>query len=179
MDQCSKHADRKAVGTCLSCGRYLCEECVAQGKGGKVLCFDCAVKVTTDEFDEKEKRYRVVAAVRKQEAGKVAKKDARRGPKAFVLFVVIGSIIILLQGGVILADYLLQNRGETSFIWSNLIEIRYERDRCVDNLHRVSGRWRMYKKDHEALSRRSQPLSPIRMIPSWPVPRRETLHLHR
>jgi hypothetical protein len=148
MDQCSKHVERKAVGTCLSCGRCLCDECVAQEKGGKVLCYDCAVKVSLDEFDGREKREDVIAAVRRQEVKKAARKDARKGPRSLTVFIIVGAIMIALQCGMILADYLVRNQGETSFIWSNLIEMRYERDLCADNLHRLAGAVETYKKDH-------------------------------
>jgi uncharacterized Zn finger protein (UPF0148 family) len=148
MDRCSKHAESQAVGKCLSCGRYLCDECIAQKKGGKVLCYDCAVKMTLDEFDDREKRDEVVAAVRRHEAKKEAKKDARKGPRSITVFIIVGVIIIALQGGVIMADYLVRNRGETSFIWSNFIEMRYKRDLCADNLHRLARAVEIYKKDH-------------------------------
>jgi hypothetical protein len=144
MEQCSRHPDRWAVGKCISCGRNLCDECVAQEKDRRLLCYDCAVKGTLDEFDEKEKKGRAAASVRK----KRAKKAVRERVSGFAVFVVVGVVVILLQGGVILADYLFSSPGETSYIWSNLIEVRYERDRCADNLHRLSGMVEAYSKDH-------------------------------
>jgi hypothetical protein len=149
MERCSKHTEREAVGRCISCGRNLCDECLAQEKGGKLLCYDCAVKGTLDDFDRKEEKGRAIAAARKVRA----KKAAREGVSGFTLFVIVGVAVILLQGGVILADYLLQKPGDTSFIWSNVIKVRYERDRCADNLHRLSGMMEAYRKDHGGLPR--------------------------
>lgn len=149
MSQCDKHADRKAVHTCRSCGRNLCGECVAQEKEGKALCYDCAVKVTLEEFDGIEKRHRAIAVERKREAIKEAKKDARRGPRPFYLFVIIGTIIVIAQAGIVLTDYLMRNRSETSVIWSGLMQTRYERDLCADNLHRLSVLVEEYKNNHD------------------------------
>jgi hypothetical protein len=144
MDQCNKHPGREAVGECLSCAAYLCDECVSQKEGDRLLCYDCAVKVTLSEFDKKEKRGQVIAAVRQEKA----KKASREGMRGMTVFVIVGAIIIVLQGGVVLTDYLMRNPGETSFIWSNLIQARYERDLCAGNLHRLSLTVETYKKDH-------------------------------
>lgn len=145
MDQCNKHPEREAVGRCLSCAAYLCDECVSQKEGDRLLCYDCAVKVTLDEFEKKEKRGQVIAAVRKEKA----KKATREGMRGITVFIIVSAIIIVLQAGVILADYFTRNPGETSFIWSNLIQTRYERDICAGNLHRLSEMLETYKKDHK------------------------------
>jgi hypothetical protein len=149
MAQCSKHLERKAVGTCLSCGKYLCDECVAQKRGTKVLCYDCAVKVSVEEFSDKEKRDRTVASVRKERALKGARKNARTGLRPFTLLVIIGAVVILLQGAVILADYLVRSRGETSVTRSATVRMRYERDLCAGNLHRLAGAVEEYRKGHD------------------------------
>ncbi len=145
MNQCSTHPEREAIGKCLSCGKYLCDECVAQKKEKMLLCYDCAVKVTLDEFDTKEKRGQVIADARRKEAKKVP----REGVRKMTIFVIIGAIVVLLQGGIILTDYLMRNPGETSFIRSNLIQTRYERDLCADNLHRLALMVEKYKRDHK------------------------------
>ncbi len=148
MAQCSKHPDRRAAARCLSCGKYLCEECVAQQKGQKALCYDCAVKVSVEEFGDTEKRDRAVAAVRKERAVEGARKDARRGLRPFTVLVIIVGAIILLQGAVILTDYLVRGRGETSVNRPDTVQMRYERDLCADNLHRLAGAVEEYRKDH-------------------------------
>lgn len=149
MSKCYKHPDKNAVGSCRSCGKNLCETCVAQQKAGISLCYDCAVKVTLDEFNKVEKRDHVAAAERKQEAIKEAKRDTRRGPRPFSLFVIIGTIIVFVQVGIVLADYLMRTGTETSVIWSGMMQTRYERDVCTQNLHYVSTRIQEYKKTHD------------------------------
>jgi hypothetical protein len=144
MNQCSKHPEKEAIGKCLSCGKYLCDDCVAQKKENRLLCYDCAVKVTLDEFDTKEKRGQVIAEARR----KKAKKASREGMRNITVLVIVGAIIIVLQGGIILTDYLLRSPGETSFIWSNFIQTRYERDLCAGNLHRLALMVDSYKRDH-------------------------------
>lgn len=149
MSHCYKHPDRKTVGRCRSCHKALCSECVAQQEGADVLCYECAVKVTLHDFKGIEKRDRAIAVERKHEAIKEAKKDARRGPRPFYLFVFIGTVIVLIQAGIVIADYLMRTGTETSVIWSGLMQTRYERDVCANNLHRISALVEEYGKIHD------------------------------
>jgi len=50
MAKCAYHPNRDAVGTCVSCGRLVCDECKA-ALGGKIYCNPCADKMLVSKTE--------------------------------------------------------------------------------------------------------------------------------
>ena len=144
MERCDRHTERIAKGICASCGDRLCDECISERRGNVVLCFECAVKATANDFEKWEREKAVEAERRKTQI----KKPGREKIGGFGWFLIITLSIILLESGVIATDYFVVRRGEVSHISSNTITKRYNLDVSSMNMHKISMAIERYKDDH-------------------------------
>ncbi len=168
MERCDKHTTRAAEGSCALCGAKLCEECVSDRRDKIVLCYECAFKATTGDFEKWKKEKDIAAEVSKAQI----KKPAKERISGFNLFLIISLSLIVLECGVIMTDYLLIRSNDVSYISSNTITKRYKLDLNAQNLHTISVAIESYKinnggtlpKDIDALIPDfldSQPLDPV------------------
>lgn len=144
MESCDKHPSRIANDKCASCGAKLCDECISDRRGDIVLCYECAMKATTSDFERWEKEKTVKAEIQKAKI----KKPRKEGVSGFSLFLIASLFIIALEGGVIIADYFVLRSEDVSYISSNTIKERSMLDLSVQNLHMISMAIESYKKDH-------------------------------
>lgn len=147
MESCDKHPSKSAVGKCTSCGAILCDECVSDRRGDILLCYDCAMKATTRDFERWEKGKSAEAEMR---AAKI-KKTKREEFSGFTLFLIASIFVIALEVGVITADYFVISGEEVSYISSNTIKQRSALDLSMQNLHILSMAVESYKEDNGGL----------------------------
>jgi len=144
MERCDRHPERIAKGICASCGDRLCDECISDRRGNIVLCYECAMKATTSDFEKWEKKKDAEAEIQRTKI----KKPEKEGIGGFGWFMIIALSIIAMEGGVIATDYFVVRRGEVSHISSNTITKRYELDVSSVNMHTISMAIERYKDDH-------------------------------
>ena len=145
-ENCKNHSDRKAVGTCTRCGASICRECISEQRNGKFLCFNCALESSLDDFDELDKKQKELGKQKKSEiAFSQKKKEKQRERRSFRIFLVISFIVFALEGGVLLVDYYFQKNKEISFVSSHEMELRYNRDVSVNDLHVIGTAIELYQ----------------------------------
>jgi hypothetical protein len=52
--KCANHVQKEAVGACVGCGRFICEECNTE-IGGKSYCKKCVAEMLSDKNNKIEK----------------------------------------------------------------------------------------------------------------------------
>jgi len=148
-EYCRNHSDRKAVGNCAGCGSPVCQECVSEQRSGKFLCFDCALDSSLDDFSELNKKQKELGEQKKSEVVRYQKKKEKKKEKrAFRIFLIVCLVIIAFEGGVLLVDYYLQGKEESSFISSHEMELRYNRDVSVNDLHVIGAAIEAYQSEN-------------------------------
>ncbi len=144
MERCDKHSTRIAEGSCASCGAKLCEECVSDRRDNIILCYECALKATTNDFEKWEKEKTIAAEVQKAQI----KKPAKERISGFTLFLIISLSLIALEGGIIMTDYFLIKSKDVSYISSNTITKRHKLDLATLDLHTISMAIESYKTNN-------------------------------
>ena len=146
QEYCRNHSDREAVGVCAGCGAPICQHCISEQRSGKFLCFDCALDGSLDDFSELNKKQRELGEQKRSEVARSQKKKEKKKEKrAFRIFLTVCLVFIALEGGVLLVDYYLQQKDESSFISSHEMELRYNRDVSVNDLHVIGTAIEMYQ----------------------------------
>jgi hypothetical protein len=137
-ENCRNHPDRRAVGVCRACGKPICRQCVGEQRDDMLLCFDCALESSLDDFSEWDTKQVQRGKERRSEVDLHRKRrEKKTEQKAFRIFLVVCFVIFAIEGTILLTDYLLQRKEEISFISSHEIERRYNRDVSVNDLHMI------------------------------------------
>jgi hypothetical protein len=172
-EYCRNHSDRKAVGSCAGCGAPICQQCVSEQRSGRFLCFDCALDISLDDFSELSKKQRELGNQRRSEVARFQKKKEKKKEKrAFRIFLIVCFVIIAFESGVLLIDYYLQQKEESSFISSHEMELRYNRDVSMNDLHLIGTTIESYQsRNNGALPKDLSMLVPdyIEDIPTDPI----------
>lgn len=149
-ENCRNHSDRKAVGICTACGAPICRQCVGEQRDEKFLCFDCALESSLEDFSEWDKKQIQQGEKKRSEADLYRKKrEEKKRKRAYRIFLIVCIVLIVFEGGVLLADYILQQREESSFISSHRIELRYNRDLTLNDLHMIGGAIESYQLEND------------------------------
>ena len=180
-EYCRNHSDREAVGGCVGCGAPICQQCVSEERYGKILCFDCALDSSLDDFSELDKKQSEVSEQKRSEVALYQKKkEKKREKRTFRVFLIICFVIIAFESGVLLVDYYLQKKEEISFISSHEIELRYNRDVSMNDLHAIGTAIEFYQSQNNGeLPKDLGTLVPgyIKSIPADPVSGREYIYV--
>ena len=148
-ENCRNHSHKKAVGVCTSCGAPICQDCVSEQRSGKFLCFDCALESSLDDFSELNKKQIQLGEQKRSEVDLSQKrKEKKRAKRAFRIFVIVCLVVIGFESGVLLVDYYLQKKEESSIISSHEMELRYNRDSSLNNLHAISTAIELYQSQN-------------------------------
>lgn len=178
---CRNHSHRKAVGVCTSCGAPICQECVSEQRNGKFLCFNCALESSLDDFSELDQKQSERGEQKRSEVALYRKKrEKRKEKRAFKIFLIICFVIFALESGVLLVDYYLQKKEEISFISSHEMELRYNRDVSMNDLHVIGTAIESYQSQNNGeLPRDLGTLVPdyIKDIPTDPISGREYIYV--
>jgi hypothetical protein len=168
------------VGVCTSCGAPICQECVSEQRNGKFLCFNCALESSLDDFSELDKKQSERGEQKRSEVALYRKKSEKRKEKrAFRIFLIVCIVIFACESGVLLVDYYMQKKEEISFVSSHEMELRYNRDVSLNDLHVIGTAIELYQSQNSGeLPKDLGMLTPgyVKSIPTDPITGREYIY---
>jgi len=130
---CEVHGDQRVIGSCSSCGRPLCNKCLGERKGERLLCQECSIEnILASYDDERERETEETAATEVKKQEHVQKRRKALRISLVCALAVEGVLVFFLAGKVApKAHHWLVGGMDEAYAESLQVE------KCVGNLWRL------------------------------------------